>query len=644
MKKTFGIIAIVLTLCTSGFAQSHKTKQPHKSEIIQLEQVKSKDSSLSYFTASEDGFLIKWNDDNEGEHFQITDLRINLISVSPNGNDIAVYETDGGLINRVTVWDWKNLSKKFQKNYSSTINSLKFSAKGTYLMVGTASIDGVEFLKTSGWSVENKLKQTANISNYLYTSDSEKTAFFYSAGGSVSYYNMQNGNQKLKFSLQKGLSQCMLFNGNAFFAGVISGKLCIFDALKGTLLLNIPCSNPIILSNETDSDLYFLDYDGTSAYNLKKITTTKNVLNKTPETVAILKNIKGYSLASTGFKTGNQIVIGTRNGEVIRYVLNDDNTYESIAVTSNNFENIVDVSKSATSDDFYLLTKKAVYKTNYNDKSCVKLFDTQYQTNILTYQNNIILYSNNSRKEVTLVNLDTKKSEVLFTPQNNLQNLKICYYNDQAYLVEVESNTLVFVYNFANKSYKQSYAGIGIQDAIIANDGYLYVAKSTATNPMKPLLKVNLKTLETVPVSIDGNIAYSLSSNADNSAILGIMLSNDANDTCTYVFSFDVKKQDLKYILKFNEEDSDAFTNCEDNNLLTNIGKNVVYSYNVKNKKKSNYKRTASIPLKVSQNKNQIVILNDNGCISWCTTNSKQIIADWYLTSSGEWFIFDSKK
>lgn len=636
MKKLVSLFLITsLGFCLS--AQSHKTKAPHLSSVVQMECSKAK-GELSFFTAAEDGFLIKWNDQNEGEHFQVTDLKINLISISPNGNDIAIYETDGGLNNRVTVWDWKTLNKKFQKKYNESITSLKFSAKGNYLMVGTASMEGVEFLKTSSWSKENKIQQSANIANYIYTSDSEKTVFFYSIGGAISYYNMQNGTLKSKYNVQKGLTKCILFNSSAFFTGIYNNSIIVYDALKGKLIANIPSNNPIILSSEQDKDLFYLEYDGGSNYVLKKLESNKNELNINPIVLNTFKTPKGYSLANIGFKKDDNIFLGTRNGEVIRYSILEDKSYDTALVTDNKLDRILDITTNINNSDFYFLTKKAIYKSTYEDTVPQKILNNQNQTNFLMYKNNIILWSNYTKNAVSLFNLDTNSTEKLFVPNNIIQNLKICYLNDKAYIIDVESNSEVYLYDLEKKTHKRTYAGIGIQDAIIASDGYLYVSKSASTTPNTPLLKVNIKTLETAPVSITGSIIYSLSLNQDKNQILGLMLNNDNN---TYVFSYDVVKKELKNILKFTEEDTQAFTNCYNNNLLTNIGKNIVYSYNVKNKKKSSYKRTASIPAKVCQNESQIIILNDNGSISWCNVQGKEIIADWYITSSEEWFIFN---
>ena len=191
------------------------------------------------------------------------------------------------------------------------------------------------------------------------------------------------------------------------------------------------------------------------------------------------------------------------------------------------------------------------------------------------------------------------------------------------------------VYDFTNNQLKEIYSGTGIQDAVLTDDGNLYIGKSASTNPKSPMICVNPETYETVPLAVTGNVCYALST--QGSVIYGINLQEDNN---TYVFSYNTKTKKVTNILKFAEEDSEAFTYLYNNNLFTNIGRNKVYCYNISTKQRFSYERTASIPLRISQNKNRVVILNDNGCISWFGDNSANLLADWYLTTDEQWYEF----
>mgnify|MGYP003446849015 CR=1 FL=1 len=92
MKIKSLLTVILLFLCsTMIFSQAQKSLQPHQGKIQSIVE----SANNTFYTAGDDGFVVKWLPDGTGEHFQISDLEIKLIAVSPNGTDIAVYETDG---------------------------------------------------------------------------------------------------------------------------------------------------------------------------------------------------------------------------------------------------------------------------------------------------------------------------------------------------------------------------------------------------------------------------------------------------------------------------------------------------------------------------------------------------------------------
>ena len=107
-----------------------------------------------------------------------------------------------------------------------------------------------------------------------------------------------------------------------------------------------------------------------------------------------------------------------------------------------------------------------------------------------------------------------------------------------------------------------------------------------------------------------------------------------------YVYSYNTNSGKPTNLLKFSEEDSEAFTYIYGNILYTNIGKNKLYCYNMTTKKNFSYNRSASIPKRVAQNGSRVVILNDNGSISWCGTGNASLQADWYLTTDEQWYEF----
>ena len=342
MKKI--LLSIILTLSTFSyvFSQSHFSTQAHQAQINMIKAFYNRNTlETSYYSAGEDGFIIKWTDDNQGEHYQISDVGIKLLAVSPNGNDIAVYESDGGSVNKVSVWDWKNLTRKYQRKFTDSITSLSFSAKGTYLIIGTATVDGAIFIRTQGWTEIDKIKTNTSIVNYIQTSDSEKTVVFYSPAGKLSYYNLQAGTVKQKFDILQGLSQPVLFNNNIFFAGVKDNQIYIINAYKGTSVASIPAQNPIILSNSSDTNLYYLEYDGRNTYELKMLENMENQTVSNPRVVKTMKGPRGDSAIITGTKYNNELCFGSRTGEVYKSEVETSiNTENLSALTENSYSKI----------------------------------------------------------------------------------------------------------------------------------------------------------------------------------------------------------------------------------------------------------------------------------------------------------------
>ena len=635
MKKIYSLITAAFLILPLA-AQSHISTQSHQAQVTQIAPVSARGTDGSYYTASDDGFVIKWTFDGQGEHYQFSDVSIKLLAVSPNGNEIAIYETDGGSINRITVWDWKTLSRKYLKKFSDSITSLKYSANGTYLIAGTATVDGAVFIKTSGWQIVDKIKENTGIVSYIHTSNTEKTCVFYSPSGSLSFYNFSTGKLKQKMQIVKGLSQPVMYNENRYFAGVRDNT--IYITASGKTIATVPANNPIIISTEADYNLYYLENDGRSNYEVKMLESKDNNQVSNPRLVKSLKGPRGSAVITAAIKDATNIYFGGKNGAVYQTEAEATITTSNMTeLTENTYSKIYGMAPAET--DFYFLTSNAIYRSSYDTGVITKLSATSGETEIISYKDNsVILWSQSEKAPIKLFNLDKKTTSVLFTPKNSVQKVRLCTVDGKDYLIEIESNSVVNLYDIQGGTLSEIYSGTGIQDAVYMNNKLVYIAKSAATNPQTPLLYVNPETMETVPVNIKANVTYALST--DGKTIYGLYILSDDTGRNTYVFSYNVYTKQMTNILKFAEEDAEAFTYLNGNTLFTNIGRNKVYCYNLSTKKRFAYNRSASIPKTICTNSKRAVILNSNGSISWCGTTDSKLLADWYLTKDDQWYEF----
>lgn len=637
MKK-YILILVLLFISFSLYSQSqsHISTQSHQAEVTQITPVSARGTDGSYYTASDDGFVIKWTFDGQGEHYQFSDVSIKLLAVAPGGNEIAIYETDGGSINRITVWDWKTLSRKFIKKFSDSITSLAYSSKGTYLIAGTATVDGAVFIKTTGWQIVDKIKENTGIVSYINTSKTEKTCVFYSPSGILSFYDFLTGKLKQKMQIVKGLTQTVMYNENRYFAGVRDNT--IYVTASGKTIASIPANNPIIISTEADYNLFYLENDGRSNYEIKMLESKEGNLVSNPRLVKSMKGPRGSAIITSAVKDATNIYFGGKNGAVYKTEAEATiNTTNLTELTENTYSKIYDMAPSES--DFYFLTTNAIFSSSYDTGVITKLASTSGESNIISYKDNsVILWSFSEKTPVKLIDLDKKTTTVLFTPKNSVQKVRLCSVEDKDYLIEIESNSIVNLFDIQSGKLSELYSGTGIQDAVYMNNKLVYIAKSAATNPQTPLLSVNPDTMETVPLNIKGNVTYALST--DGKTIYGLNIISDDTGKNTYVFSFNVYTKKMTNILRFTEEDPEAFTYLSGNTLFTNIGRNKVYCYNLSTKKRFAYNRSASIPKTICTNSKRAVILNSNGSISWCGTNDSKLLADWYLTKDEQWYEF----
>ena len=374
MKKYILILALLfISFSLYSQSQSHISTQSHQAEVTQITPVSARGTDGSYYTASDDGFVIKWTFDGQGEHYQFSDVSIKLLAVAPGGNEIAIYETDGGSINRITVWDWKTLSRKYIKKFSDSITSLAYSSKGTYLIAGTATVDGAVFIKTAGWQIVDKIKENTGIVSYINTSKTEKTCVFYSPSGNLSFYDFITGKLKQKMQIVKGLTQTVMYNENRYFAGVRDNT--IYVTASGKTIASIPANNPIIISTEADYNLFYLENDGRSNYEIKMLESKEGNLVSNPRLVKSMKGPRGSAIITSAVKDATNIYFGGKNGAVYQTEAEATiNTTNLTELTENTYSKIYDMAPSES--DFYFLTTNAIFSSSYDTGVITKLAST----------------------------------------------------------------------------------------------------------------------------------------------------------------------------------------------------------------------------------------------------------------------------
>ncbi|MBE6353906.1 hypothetical protein [Treponema sp.] len=653
--KAFKKILFTWMFFTGTFiwAQPFISTQSHEGAVTSIFSFDSKASSDgSFYSAGKDGFIIKWDAvDGIGEQYQITDLQIQTIVRNPVTSDIAVYETDGISTFRISVLDSKSFSRRYTKRYSSAVSMLSFSEGGTYLFVGTTSVNGMYILDAKTGVTKKQPSDISGIITFVKSGPSEKTALFYSTSGYLYYYDLENMGVFKKFSVENQLNQIKLFGNSRFFAGVRGNSISVYDAASGKKLVQESASSPLLCSSDTDSEsegLYFVTSMGRN--NVIKIIKSEELLAysramqkretlpKTPadsvvKTFTSLRNRDSFTAIG---KDSSKIILGTSSGNI--YTVSDIPESEMFtleAITEKMYRRIYDITNDG--EDFYMLTEDTIYKSSFDTMNIESVARNPGYENIIHYGSSVILWTKNSRKNVQIIDLSQEgaSAKLLFTSKSELKTLRLC--SDR--LVYVAGNKTVGIYNFNTKRNTEVYSGISVQDAVLTSENMLYIAKSAVSENDSPLVTMNISTKEIVPAAFEGNVVFSLSFDEENAEFLyGIVVSNSNGTSNSKVFSYNLNSKKTTELLRLADEDSSAFTVLYTPVIYTNLGKNQVYACNTETKKNMLYRRSSSLPLKVERIGSRIAVLNRNGSISWYTTTSQAAETDWYLTVNNEWF------
>lgn len=618
-------------------AQSHSSTQAHQKPVTDLSYTEAPDKAV--FSAGQDGVLIKWTEDGLGEHYQVSDLPVKLIAHSPDRSEIAVYETDGASLNRVSIWNWKTLTRKYAFRFTDSITSLAYSAKGTYVICGTASVSGTFFLNAANGSIDRKkLKENTGVVSYIQTSETENSAVMYAPKGQLTYYNLRNGEKKASLRTEYDLDQFCMFNNSVFAAGVRGETLFVIQAVTGSTVGSFTVRNPVLAASNSAKDLFYIENDNRQ-FQLYKIANDRNKAVAAPELIRTFAGLKSGEKIICAAVAGTEIYAGTSAGNIYSFDYSVSERVDTLlALSDDMYDRIYDI--AAVDDDFYFLTPNSIFKSSYDNGIVDRKGANSGYTNLIPSGENVILWSKDSKKPVVLLELATGAEKKLFVPAGSVQVLKL--YGDT--LICIEANSSVSSFSITTMEKRQLYKGTSIQDAILYNANDLYVAKSSGTTPNVPLIYVNVTTQETVPLSLKGNVAYSLSYDytKPQSDIYGVSIYTDqtSKKRTTAIFSYKPATKTSRNLLSISDEDSEAFVYLANQVLYTNIGKNQVRSYNLSTRRDFLYKRSASMPLKAVVNNNRVVVLNRDGSISWYNAGLGTVLADWYLTVDGNWFEF----
>ncbi len=619
-KYPFCFLVFLCILLPAVSAASYYSSLPHTGQVTSAAVCPR---SEEYFTAGQDGFLIKWNRSGMGDHYQVSDMSVRLIAVNPQKDEIAVYETDGFGIHRVSVWDWQTKKRKYAKRFTDTVISLSYSARGTWLMVGTTSLNGFVFLDSATGNQKNILSDSSGIVSFAVTSTSESSAVIYSPSGLISYIDLRTGKQKAQFSTVSNLEQPVLYGNNMYLAGIKNGTVYEINATTGNQIAEYPAPQGFLLTAGTDSVIRYAAVSDSviSVYEGEKLAGQFTLPDgDTPAAAA----------AAPDF-----LLIGGSSGSIYAVTLS---AFGGAPVVRRASENNRIPITDAVSDGtwFYFLTDHGIYRSSYTDQTITLITPYSEAQNMLFSSGSLFLWTKGSSSPVMKVSAaQGSEPEEAYTPSAPVTSVSV--YDGK--MVIVENGNIVTVYDTYRKQPVFSYRGTGFQDAFLF-DGYkLFVSKTGTSNPRSPVIYIDIRTGETVMLPMTGNMAYNLKPlPGSNEIFFGVMAYAEGSSKKTERFQYNTTGGTYKPLAVWNDEDLDCFIYPSARYVYSNIGKAQVTAIDRRTNRQSQLERSGALPAKITDNSSVLLVLNSDGSVSWYDMKTNRRLGDWYVSSDGDWY------
>jgi hypothetical protein len=190
-------------------------------------------------SAGVDGFLGIWNpaDRTAVDRYQLSPYPIAGMVKRPGKSQIAIIESNGLGIYRISAWDYEKKERFFAVSFKDPLSYISYSASGSFIMAGRNSgTASVLFIHPETGETLESPAQLSGAAVFAATGVSERSMIAYTASGTLSYWELETREEIRRFKVPANLGSPILFGSNRFFAGIDSQGVLVLNAVSGTVI------------------------------------------------------------------------------------------------------------------------------------------------------------------------------------------------------------------------------------------------------------------------------------------------------------------------------------------------------------------------------------------------------------------------
>ncbi|MDR1430421.1 MAG: WD40 repeat domain-containing protein [Spirochaetaceae bacterium] len=642
--KRLSAFLFLCVLVLSGEAQSGDQDNivlpgPHRGAV----SVVLPDGEGRILSAGEDGFLGIW-DPGAGralERFQLSAFSITGMAKRPFRQEIALIETDGMGLYRVSAWNYAERKKLFTLRFRDPVSFAGYSAGGSFLMIARSGRTAVVFLDPlTGDQLESPGGLTGNVS-FAATGPSERTMVCYSPSGILSYWNLESGEEVRTYRVPENLKNPILFSNNRFFAGYDAQGLSVLNAASGVLLARSSESRSgfLIASGGESTEFISEERQGNSTrvlrYNVKENGSLEIKNRRT------LQN-SGAQISSTAL-SGESIILGGSDGLV--RVLDSSGSVRILGVRAQ-----YQIHEGAVSGNTLAVLNRngsfALLPLDYGDFSPGMRInfsgagsynriasDPHYGEGEETESGRpafLLWNSENARSVPSL--------RFLSGPARNLDKLALRFglrsvsvLGNRALFLDVMGN--VFMVSLESGDIVYRYSSMGALDAVLAGEKTIILGRSGASTPF---LMVDTENGETVPLAYPADIGARLYRGGDG-AVYAVVVDRSSGEFKTSVILLDtIDPPSSKPLLEYQGEDTAlGLAECG-GSLASTLGGDGATLFGPRGF--TAFERAPGLPDRLIGGRRFIIAIDGDGSIVWHDKDTGAILASLRLYRN-EWIL-----
>ena len=406
--------------------------------------------------------------------------------------------------------------------------------------------------------------------------------------------------------------------------------MILVDATSGKTTASWDSGNAVMATSLSDREPVWFEKSGTLQWVLRSGASGTPPFS-TPDSTPI----------TSALRMNDKLILGSASGKLYEI------SASSIATTAvpaaslikdQGIQSIDDISSDGSR--LFILSKGSLFISSGPGSAPVFAFAGILANRFAISGDSLVFWSNASATPVVVSGFDGDKRRTVYEPKEGIRSLNVdSSAPDAAKISLIEGTSKAVVIDIASGKTVFSYAGAGLQDAVLIDGNRLVVSRSSTSRAPEPVMAINITTEETVPLQIPGELCYGLKSILPGGKKLAGFFIKDGQTASTELISFalDPGLISIRSEAAYADEDLAASLLVDGNRMLTNLGKGSIVAIGGAEKNSAKYQRGYAIPAKSAAMDQFIVTLNYDGSLTWFDRKNAGIASNAVITAEGFW-------